>query len=149
MVSTKDVIYRKACTEAWYIIYNMKLELLQKIPKEVKTAIYNNRDKEYIFTIDKTLPIYKQDLLLSTKGIISIIWSNYLCSKEEKEKWIEYDKFYIEKQNEINKGQGDTKKLFKECENKENSISIVEDSKKDKQNIFKKIMDYIKKHINH
>ena len=45
------------------------------------------------FVYDKNIPLYEQSILPETKALLSILYSDYLCSKKEKEKWDEYDKF--------------------------------------------------------
>lgn len=97
MVDQKQNIYAKACTEVWYIISQLKEDLNQKIPKEIKDVIYKNRDLEYNFTLDTSFPIEEGTLLPETKGIISVLWSDYFCSEIEKEKWKKYDEFYQQK----------------------------------------------------
>ena len=63
------------------------------IPLNVRKSISQKKDNRYIFDYDWNLPLYKQNLLPETKSLLSVRYSEYICSKEEKEKWEEYDRF--------------------------------------------------------
>ncbi len=80
----------KICIETLNVIKRLDIEMQNKIPKEIKNMLYNNIEEKNNLDIS----IYDLDNLMEeTKGILSILWSNYLCSEEEKEKWKEYDEF--------------------------------------------------------
>ncbi len=82
-----------AFTQLGYIISKLDKSMKEKIPVNLIRAIYKKRDKSYIFHYDKTLPLDKQDLLPETKSLLSVIYSEYICSENEKEKWDEYDRY--------------------------------------------------------
>lgn len=82
----------KICIEILNVIKRLDIEMQNKIPKEIKNMLYNNIEEKNKNNLD--ISIYDLDNLMEeTKGILSILWSNYLCSEEEKEKWKEYDEF--------------------------------------------------------
>lgn len=82
----------KICIETLNVIKRLDIEMQNKIPKEIKNMLYNNIEEKNKNNLD--ISIYDLDNLMEeTKGILSILWSNYLCSEEEKEKWKEYDEF--------------------------------------------------------
>lgn len=82
----------KICIETLNVIKRLDIEMQNKIPKEIKNMLYNNIEEKNKNNLD--ISIYDLDNLIEeTKGILSILWSNYLCSEEEREKWKEYDEF--------------------------------------------------------
>lgn len=82
----------KICIEILNVIKRLDIEMQNKIPKEIKNMLYNNIEEKNKNNLD--ISIYDLDNLMEeTKGILSILWSNYLCSEEEREKWKEYDEF--------------------------------------------------------
>ena len=101
--------YNRAFVELKEIIKYFDDDIKNKIPKELKQGIANARLEEYKFVYDKSKPLYEQTLLPETKALLSIIYSDYLCSESEKEKWDEYDSYekqlYEEKMTKKNIGQ--------------------------------------------
>lgn len=84
----------KFCIEIINIIKRMDIKMQNKIPNEIKKMFYDNIDEKYKNELD--MKIYDLDSLMEeTKGALSILWSKYLCSEEEKEKWKEYDEFSV------------------------------------------------------
>ena len=82
----------KICIEILNVIKRLDIEMQNKIPKEIKNMLYNNIEEKNKNNLD--ISIYDLDNLMEeTKGILSILWSSYLCSEEEREKWKEYDEF--------------------------------------------------------
>lgn len=152
MVQERKSAYYMALVELNEIIKHMSIELQNKIPKEVQEEFVKNMDKEYVFTYDESAPLEEQDIMPETQGLLSVIYSNYLCSEEEKKKWQEYDRFYNQKQQK--QKQIEVKELFPKevqdnlekqriIEKKENMISQELVVVKEK-NILFKILDKIK-----
>lgn len=80
--------YEQACAEMNFILNNLDLEDLEKIPKAFVQFFANNMDKNYKVNIDLDKPLYEQNLLEETKAFIKIIDLNYFTSKENFEKKI-------------------------------------------------------------
>lgn len=95
--------YNKALKEVYVILNYIDEEEKNKIPKEMLELIKENMDKEYNFKIDKNLKISEQKLLNETKGLISVLYSRYICSEEERKKWKEFDKFALYQKEELKK----------------------------------------------
>lgn len=82
----------KLCIEVINVIKRMDIDMQNKIPNQIKKMFYDNINEPYKKELD--INLYDLDSLMEeTKGILSILWSKYLCSEEEKEKWKEYDEF--------------------------------------------------------
>lgn len=80
--------YEQACAEMNFILNNLDLEDLEKIPKAFVQFFADNMDKNYKVNIDLDKPLYEQNLLEETKAFIKIIDLNYFTSKENFEKKI-------------------------------------------------------------
>ena len=85
--------FNKAFVELKEIMKYFDDEIKNKIPNDLKKSIENVSKNEYQFIYDKQLPLYEQNILPETKALLSILYSDYLCSQEEREKWKEYDEF--------------------------------------------------------
>lgn len=145
MVQEKNKEYSKAFVELNEIINNMDEILKNKIPSKMKEAIKKAGDKNYNFAYDKTHKLSEQTLLPETKSLLSIIYSDYLCSEEEKKKWEKYDNFEKQKKEELKSKKYDTSNLFENIKR-----SKVEDNKKELQivdnkklSIWNKLKNYI------
>ena len=150
MTQEKSEIYLKAFVELNEIINHLNTNLKNKIPKKTLEAIKNSGNKNYQFKYDNTQSLSKQKLLPETISLLSIIYSDYLCSDEEKKKWDEYDKFTLQKQEELKQKKYNVNNLFKEQKN--NTSIVVLDEKKQlqvdtskKQGLWSKIKKFIMK----
>lgn len=123
MVQEKNGVYSKAFVELNEIISNMNENLKNKIPDKTIKAIELAKDKNYIFNYDKSKSLAEQKLLPETKSLLSVIYSDYLCSPEERKKWQEYDKFEMQKREEL-KATKYNNNIFENVKNTENIIAI-------------------------
>lgn len=73
------MINSKAYTQVYYIIQNMSEDLRKKIPKELINIVEKNMDNKY--KIDN---IEKLDLLEDTQKILSVIYTDYIATNEER-----------------------------------------------------------------
>ena len=55
-------------------------------------------DKNYIVNIDYSKKLNEQNLLNETRAILSLLYRDYLCDKDEKERLLKIDKEELEKQ---------------------------------------------------
>lgn len=74
----------QACAEMNFILNNLDLEDLEKIPNGFVQFFAENMDKNYEVNIDLNKPLYEQNLLEETKAFIKIIDLNYFTSKENR-----------------------------------------------------------------
>ncbi len=74
----------QACAEMNFILNNLDLKDLEKIPKGLVRFFEENMDKSYKVNIDLNKPLYEQNLLEETKAFIKIIDLNYFTSKENR-----------------------------------------------------------------
>lgn len=86
--------YAKAYTEVYYAINNFSDELKSKVPKEFINFISNKMDLKYT-------PV-DSEISEEAKAILSVVYSEYLCTSEEKHAWDELDNLF-KKQDELSK----------------------------------------------
>lgn len=83
----------EAAVEINSIFNNMSINLLNKIPVKIRNFFFEISSKKYTFEYDKSKTLNEQNLLPMTKGILALIYRDYLCNDIEKEKYIkEYKK---------------------------------------------------------
>ena len=91
------MLQSKAYTEVYYIISKMPDEMKNKIPEKIINNIKNRMDKKYKFHIPND-DFENVELLEDTEKILSVLYTDYFSTEEErevilyKEKMIEEEK---------------------------------------------------------
>ncbi len=142
----------QAFSEVYDVINHMSEEMQEEIPKSFMNLIKDNRDLEYIFNIDYTIDIKKQ-LLKESKVILSLIYRDYLCSKEKREELLALDLEEIRREEKIlqEKYKIDFESRKKEKIQNEEEIEDTEQEKinlpieVEKEKWYMKIFNFIKK----
>ena len=135
-----------AYTEVYTILQHLNEEEYNKIPPEIVDAIRLNRNVEYEYTLNNELNLEKQEMLPETKAILFNLFRDYLATPEQKNKIIQMQNEERQK-NELRKQQLYSSNVF-ENRQKENVYNPNIETKqivKYKENIFKRILDKIKK----
>ena len=135
-----------AYTEVYTILQHLNEEEYNKIPPEIVDAIRLNRNVEYEYTLNNKLDLEKQEMLPETKAILFNLFRDYLATPEQKNKIIQMQNEERQK-NELRKQQLYSSNVF-ENRQKENVYNPNKETKqivKYKENIFKRILDKIKK----
>lgn len=132
--------------EVYDILQHLDIKLYRKIPKSFIKFIDENRDKEYKVNIDYCNSINNQNLQRGTRIILSVIYRDYLCSKEKRDKLINNDKIELKSKKEILNEKYSVDNIFK------NRKHIIEATKtenvsmlKYKKSLFSKILNKIEK----
>lgn len=138
--------YRQSLKEVNLIIGLMEKQYIDKIPSKLLNFIKENMDNSYVCNINTSEPINKQNIKKDTKILLSILYRNYWCSKEEKKKLISEDIYLKNKEEEEKKSKYNIDKIFEN--KKKNNInendkekSMMIESKK--EGIFRKILNKI------
>ena len=140
--------YRKAITELLTVLENVEDDELNKIPPELIDYFKTNADKNYHFEIEENENFEDIELKKETKGLLSMIYRNYLCdNQKEKEAFeeilhqneIKYQEELHEKYNPDNLFRKKEEKNEYNEINKENSALILK-----KKTIFDKIKLFVK-----
>ena len=144
----------QAFSEVYDVINHMEKKMQEKIPKNFMNLIKDNRDLSYDFKIDYTGDIKKQ-LLKESKIILSLIYRDYLCSKEKREELLSLDLEEIRREEKIlqEKYQIDFESRKKEKTQSEESKEKEQEEKQkenlpvevEKEKWYMKIFNFIKK----
>ena len=135
-----------AYAEVYTILQYLNEEEYNKIPPEIVDAIRLNRNVEYEYTLNNKLDLEKQEMLPETKAILFNLFRDYLATPEQKNKIIQMQNEERQK-NELRKQQLYSSNVF-ENRQKENVYNPNKETMqivKYKKNIFKRILDKIKK----
>ena len=136
--------YREAFTEVNEILKYFNKDLLKKIPKEFIENIKEKMYTTYKVIYDNTKSLNEQNIKQETRAILSIIYRDYICDKETKEKIIQKDRKEWLELEEKKKEEYKNTELFKSPIKNQNIsndkyLKVVE-----KQNIIIKIIEKIK-----
>lgn len=131
----------QSLTDISVIIEMMPEYMKNKINGNFIKFVEENKDKNYVSTINKNIPLEKQKINLETKAILALIYRDYMCTPEERKKLIREEKIKINRIEEENKKK--YKIIFKK------KVKIAKDDKKElivleKDSIIKKIFKFIR-----
>lgn len=145
----KDTI-NQAFTQVYDVINHMEIEMQEKIPKKFIDLIRENRDLDYKLNINYKEDIKKQ-LLKESKVILSLIYRDFLCSKEKKEKLLQLDLEEIRREEKILSEKYEIDLEKREKEKIEKNIEKIKEQdeklpiKVEKEKWYKKIFEILKK----
>ena len=132
----------QAFSEVYDVINHMSKEMQEKIPKSFVNLIKDNRDLDFKFYIDYSIDI-KEQLLEETKVILSLIYRDYLCDKEKREKLLAIDLEEIRREETVLQ---EKYKIDFESRKKDMQVENLP-IKVEKGKWYIKIIDFIKKII--
>ena len=137
---------KNAYTEVYTILQELNEEEYNKIPPEIIQAIRINKNEEYEYELDENLELKDHQMLPETKAILFNLFRDYLATPEQKEKIIRMQNEERQK-NELKKQKRYNADIFanrqKEDINQQNNEATQ--IMRYKENIFKKILNRIKK----
>ena len=142
----------EAAVEFNCILSNASPEIIKKIPKSFINDIASTT---YKFDYDKSKKLNEQTLKLETRGLISLVYSDYICNDKEKEEYINKCQNYLKIKEQEAREKYNPDKLFKNSKLKTKKLenitateetAIVEYKEKSFiQKIFNKIRKLFKK----
>ena len=109
------MLSKKAYTEAYFIINEMSEEMRSKIPDKIIKNIENRMDKTYEFYIEEE-DIETAELLEDTEKILSVLYTDYLSTPEEREVILNKEKILAKQKNKINTNNIKVNNPFDEIE---------------------------------
>lgn len=137
---------KNAYTEVYTILQELNEEEYDKIPPEIIETIEVNRNEEYNYELDDELELKEQPMLPETKAILFNLFRDYLANPEQKAKIIRMQNEARQK-NELKKQQMYNTDVFANRQKKDTVQPNSEKTQivKYKENIFKRILNKIKK----
>ena len=120
-------------------------DLKNKIPKKFLDFLQSIQSKTYKFEYDKTKKLDEQKLKPKTRGLIALVYQDYICNEAEKEEYIQKSQKLIKQIEESKREKYNPNDIFKDkkIENDRdttNTVEIVEY----KESIIKRIVRKIK-----
>ena len=132
-----DETMKKTFSEIIEIFKYIDKSILDKIPEDIINKITLNRNEDYIFKYDETKPLSEQLIKEDTKDLISVLYLEYCCDSNEKERILykcnQNDKINKEKYNYDNLFNNNVKQKEKE------ELVVVK-----QENLISKILKRIK-----
>lgn len=143
-------IYMNAFSEVNAILNLMPTNLLIKIPIKFRQIISEYRKNDYNPQIEEPIENYK--LMEETKIILSLIYRDFLCSKEEKEKLKIRDAQKLREEEEKLREKYNSDDIFKRSKkvsekiqpSEETRMTIVPEEEKWYTKLFTKIKHLFK-----
>ena len=135
----------EAAVEFNIILEYTSEELKNKIPKKFLDFLQSIQSKTYKFEYDKTKKLDEQKLKPKTRGLIALVYQDYICNEAEKEEYIQKSQKIIKQIEENKREKYNPNDIFKDkkIENDKdttNTVEIVEY----KESIIKRIIRKIK-----
>lgn len=125
----ENIEYSNSLYQISEILKYLAPNLKTRIPKKFISYFENNKSKDYKWSIDKSVPLEKQDLLPTTKEILTVLYKDYMCNDIER---IELEKTLNE--NEVN-FQNELREKYNPDNLFKNKQKEVEDVKVKTENI--------------
>ena len=157
MTKEKKINYKKAHVELYEIIRHLTDGEKGRIPKAFVDSLKNNIDDNYTFQFDETKTIFEQNLMIETKALLIQMYKKYLAPKNEKELWNSYNRICLDRIDKNKKEKYNPDNLFKKVNV---NINYTNENLQEKhynqlsleirrQNIFQKILIFIKRLVKH
>ena len=142
-------VYENAFTEVYEIINCLNDDDYKKIPKSIIRAIEENRNEDYTFFINESLPLIDQEISHEAKAILFNLFRDYLSTDEQKNRIeniqkkdkIKHQEELREKYNPDDIFKNRHKEVIEETKEQENVTTMVEY----KESIFSKFVNFIKR----
>lgn len=120
-------------------------DLKNKIPKKFLDFLQSIQSETYKFEYDKTKKLDEQKLKPKTRGLIALVYQDYICNDTEKEEYIQKSQKLIKQIEESKREKYNPNDIFKDkkIENDRdttNTVEIVEY----KESVIKRIIRKIK-----
>ena len=145
----------EAAVEFNCILNNASPEIIRKIPKSFISFMKNIASTTYKFDYDKSKKLNEQILKPETRGLISLVYSDYICNNKEKEEYINKCQNYLRIKEQEAREKYNFNNLFEKSKVKTQNIenttiteetAIVEYKEKNfMQKVFEKIKYLFKK----
>lgn len=147
-----NIEYSEAIVEVLEILEYSDDNILEKIPKKLIKFWERNKSKTYKPNLDHNKSIIEMNLKDKTKSILSMIYLNYLCNDAEAKEISSI----INHNEEIYQTELIKKHNSQHSEKEQNIINTINENTKstsitiidNKESIFKKIVNRIKRFLN-
>ena len=147
----------EAAVEINVILENTSPEIVNKIPKKFRDFLKEIASKTYEFNYDDTKLLEEQNIKPKTKGLLALIYKDFLCEEHEKQEYINKAVKVMENIEQIKREKYNPDDIFKKA-NKDTETANMEISENNsntalieyKESFFTRFKNFILKvlHIN-
>lgn len=124
-------------------------EIKRKIPKKFLDFLTSIQSHTYKFEYDKTKKLNEQNLKSKTRGLIALVYKDYICDENKRKEYIQMQQDVIKLKEEEKRRLYNPNEVFKSrkiennrrISNAENNVSIIQY----KDSRLKRIIGKIKK----
>lgn len=147
--------YSKVLKEVYEILKNSEDKIQKKIPIKFYTFLKENMDTDYQVNIDYSKENWEDELCDDTKGILALIYRDYLVDSKTREELIKLEKEEEKKQKLIKEKQYNVDDIFKRNKYDDETFNKEKDKPKEiisinkipwYRKIYNKIIKYLKKY---
>lgn len=131
------------------IFDNMSESILNKIPSEIRNYCKENASKTYKFEYEINKPLSEQDIKARTKGIIAVLYRDYISDESEKKEFNNIYRDFINEKEEQKRELYNSQDMFNKKETdktniKEKHLDVINEEKSFVKKIIKKILNIFK-----
>lgn len=135
----------EAAVELNEILKNTSADVIEKIPKKFIEFMKENASTTYQFKYDKTKSLEQQNIKPKTRGLIALIYKDFLCNKEEKHEYMKNVSEMLEEIEQEKREKYNLDNIFKnkkttQIEENDNLPEVIK-----KETFFKRLIKNIKK----
>lgn len=134
----------EAAVEFLAVLDNSDEEIVNKIPRSFLKFLQNVKSSTYKFEYDSTKRLMDQNIKPKTRGLIALVYQNYICNEDEKKAYIkicnEFLKSEEEQKNELYNTNVFQSSNTNEVESNKKELMVVDS----KEGIFRKIVNKLK-----
>lgn len=124
-----EITYEKALAEAFAVIMKLEFSDIDKIPDNFLNTLKNNMDQEYYATLEIDEEYIDNKLSEDTKGILGLVYRDYLVDENEKETLINNENKSEEEYQEVLREMFNSDLVFKNDKKDEDKDEIKEEVK--------------------
>ena len=132
-----EITYEKALAEAFAVIMKLEFSDIQKIPDEFLNTLKNNMDQEYYTTLNIDEEYIDNNLSEDTKGILGLVYRDYLTDESERQELVEGENKYEEEYQEVLRDMFQSDLVFKNNDTNEEKKEVKQEVRMIKQEELK------------
>ena len=137
------------------IFNNMSIDVLNNIPLKIRDFFKNNTSSTYSFEYDKNKSLNEQNIKDKTRGIIALLYRDYICDDDERKEYNQIYTEFLNKKEDEKRALYNPNEIFKKadkeiCENNydrknANYLEVINNKPSLIKRIFNKILCFFKK----
>ena len=91
----KESNWNKAYAELDQVLRHSTEDVIKAIPKSLFDFLQNNMDKTWHCKLDFSKELKDMDLLRETLALLALVYRDFICSEEEREKIVEKNRLSL------------------------------------------------------